>query len=124
MQDGAYAMLQGTKPQTLAYGLNDSPVGLAAWIIDKFRAWSDCDGDVETRFTKDELLSNITLYWATQTINSSVRHYDEDQHHPRQDANTRIDIPTGVAIFPKDLVPAPRAFADRFFNLSIADLAL
>lgn len=124
MQDGAYAMRQGTKPQTLAYGLNDSPVGLAAWIIDKFRAWSDCDGDVETRFTKDELLSNITLYWATQTINSSVQHYYEDQHHPRQDANTRIDVPTGVAISPKDLVPAPREFADRFFNLSIADLAL
>lgn len=67
-------MLQGTKPQTLAYGLNDSPIGLAAWITEKFRAWSDCGGNVETRFTKDELLSNVTLYWATETINSADRH--------------------------------------------------
>src|SRR6185295_19201021 len=63
MTEGAYAMIQATKPQTLAYGLNDSPAGLAAWIVEKFRSWSDCGGDVETRFTKDELLTNLTIYW-------------------------------------------------------------
>ncbi len=117
MEEGAYAMIQGTKPQTLAYGLNDSPVGLAAWIIEKFRTWSDCGGNVEARFSKDELLSNITLYWATETINSSIRLYYEDQHHPRKDGDTRIEVPTGVTIFPKDLVRAPREFGERFFNV-------
>ena len=65
-------MIQSTKPQTLAYGLNDSPVGLAAWIIEKLKSWSDNDGDVETCFTKEELLTNVTIYWVTQTINSAM----------------------------------------------------
>jgi len=69
--EGGYIMIQGTKPQTLAYGLNDSPVGLAAWIVEKFRGWSDCHSNVEQRFTKDELLTNIMIYWITETINSS-----------------------------------------------------
>ena len=71
--EGGYAHIQGTKPQTLAYGLNDSPAGLAAWIVEKYRTWSDCHGDVESRFTKDELLTTITIYWVTQTISSSTR---------------------------------------------------
>jgi hypothetical protein len=74
-KEGAYAMIQGTRPQSLAIGLNDSPVGLAAWIVEKFCLRSDCDGDVEKRFTKDELLANVTLYWATETIYSSFLPY-------------------------------------------------
>lgn len=74
-EEGAYAMIQATRPQTLAYGLNDSPVGLAGWIVEKFRNWSDCGGDVESRFSKDELLTNVTIYWATQSIRSSFTPY-------------------------------------------------
>ena len=117
MEEGAYALIQGTKPQTPAYGLNDSPAGLAAWIIEKFRSWSDCDGDVERSFTKDELLTNVTIYWTTETINSSFRIYYETQHNPPEHAGEYIGVPTGVAIFPEDLVPAPREFAERFFEV-------
>lgn len=117
MEEGAYAMIQATKPQTPAYGLNDSPAGLAAWIVEKFRSWSDCAGDVERCFTKDELLTNSTIYWATETINSSFRIYYETQHNPPSGGAERVEVPTGVAIFPKDLVPAPRGFAERYFAL-------
>src|SRR5208282_1260596 len=65
-----YQWIQGTKPQTLALALNDSPAGLAAWIVERFRTWSDCDGDVEQSFTRDQLLTNVMIYWITQTINS------------------------------------------------------
>jgi len=78
LEEGGYAHIQGTKPQTLSYGLNDSPAGLAAWIVEKWRTWSDCNGEVERRFTKDELLTTITIYWVTQTINSSTRLYSEN----------------------------------------------
>ena len=74
-EETGYQAIQGTKPQTLAYGLTDSPVGLAAWIVEKFRTWSDCGGDVERRFSKDELLTNITIYWATGAIGSSFWPY-------------------------------------------------
>jgi pimeloyl-ACP methyl ester carboxylesterase len=117
MQEAAYAMVQGTKPQTLAYGLTDSPAGLAAWIIEKFRSWSDCSGDVEKRFTKDELLANLTVYWATGTINSSIRLYYETMHNPWPNAGKRVEVPTGLAMFPKDLVPGPREWAERQFNV-------
>ena len=73
----AYAMEQSSKPQTLAFGLNDSPAGLGPWIGQKFHRWSDCDGDIETRFSKGELLTNLTIYWATETIGSSMRLYYE-----------------------------------------------
>lgn len=116
-QEGAYAMLQATKPQTLAYGLNDSPTGLAAWIVEKFRAWSDCEGDVERRFSKDELLTNIMIYWTTETINSSIRYYHETPPNPYGTASSRVEVPTALANFPKDIAPAPRAFAERFFNV-------
>jgi microsomal epoxide hydrolase len=117
MQEGAYALIQGTKPQTLAYGLNDSPAGLAAWMIEKFRSWSDCDGDVERRFTKDELLTNLTIYWATETIASSFLLYYEALRNPPPKAARRVTVPTGVAIPPKDIVPAPREFGERFFDI-------
>src|SRR5947209_9281454 len=81
LEEGGYAHIQGTKPQTLAYGLNDSPAGLAAWIVEKWRTWSDCDGEVERRFTKDELLTIVTIYWVTQTISSSTRMYLETRRN-------------------------------------------
>jgi hypothetical protein len=70
-KEDADALIQSSKPQSLAQGLNDSPAGLAAWLVEKFRAWSDCDGDIESRFTKDELLTHIMIYWATESIGSS-----------------------------------------------------
>ena len=117
MQEGAYAMVHNTKPQTLAYGLNDSPAGLAAWIVEKFRSWSDCDGNVENRFSKDELLANLTVYWATETINSSCRLYYETMHNWPQVAGKRVVVPTGMAMFPKDLFPGPREWAQRQYNV-------
>jgi len=117
MTEGAYCMLNATKPQTLAYGLTDSPAGLAAWIVEKFRAWSDCSGNVETRFTKDELLTNLTIYWATGTINSSCRVYYETMRNMSPFIGKYVDVPTGMAQFPKDLAPALRSWEERFYNI-------
>ncbi|MGE5242949.1 MAG: epoxide hydrolase family protein [Betaproteobacteria bacterium] len=114
-REGAYSHLQRTKPQTLAYALHDSPVGLAAWLVEKFRAWSDCGGRVETCFTKDWLLSTITLYWATETIHSSIRYYAEGAATDRPEA--RVDLPTAVALFPRDLLRPPRCWAERLYNV-------
>jgi len=111
--ESGYAMEQSTKPQTLAYGLSDSPAGLAAWIVEKFRAWSDCGGDVERRFSKDELLANLTLYWATGTIGSSVRLYYESVRD-REARWGRVEVPTAMAMFPKDMFPTPREWANRW----------
>ncbi|MEZ2441592.1 epoxide hydrolase family protein [Chitinophaga sp. RCC_12] len=119
--EGGYAVIQSTKPQSLAYGLNDSPVGLAAWLIEKFFSWSGCDGKLENTFTKDELLTNLTIYWATQTITSTVRLYYEAAVSIQQEEKSmeikKVEVPTGVAIFPQDVVPAPREFAERLFNV-------
>ena len=118
MQEGGYAMIQSTKPQTVTYGLNDSPVGLASWIVEKFRAWSDCDGDVEKRFSKDELLTNIMIYWVTETISSSARLYYEDvRTAPQLQAGQYIEVPAGVATFPKDLTVPPRELGERFLRV-------
>lgn len=117
MSEGAYAMVQATKPQTLAYGLMDSPAALAGWIVEKFRAWSDCSGDIENRFTKDELLTNLMIYWVTGTIHSSCRVYYETMHTLSQYTGTRVEIPTGMTQFPKDLVPAVREWEERFYNI-------
>jgi pimeloyl-ACP methyl ester carboxylesterase len=117
MQEGAYAMIQGTKPQTLAYAVNDSPAGLAAWIIEKFRSWSDSNGDIESRFTKDELLIHIMIYWVTQTANSAFRIYYESMHMPPEQTHDKPEVPAALAVFPKDLVPAPRDFAERLFDV-------
>jgi len=117
-EETGYQRIQGTKPQTLAYGLNDSPAGLAAWIVEKFRTWSDCDGEVERRFTKDQLLTNIMLYWAPEAANSSCRLYYEAVHADKfPPANFRVDVPTGCAIFPKEIIKPPRVWADRLFNV-------
>lgn len=125
MTEGAYALLQGTKPQSLAYGVNDSPAGLAAWIVEKFHTWSDCGDDVETRFTKDELLTNIMIYWATETINSSFRlYYDAMSAGAMTWISETLknwigssEVPTAFANFPKNILPPPREFAERFFKI-------
>jgi pimeloyl-ACP methyl ester carboxylesterase len=116
-REGAYAMLQSTKPQTLAYAVNDSPIGLAAWIIEKFYSWSDCSGDLEKVYTRDELLTNLTIYWVTQTAGSAFRVYYERMHHQRKDDGNKIAVPAAFCISSKDLVPAPREFAERVFNV-------
>ena len=113
-----YQQIQGTKPQTLGYALNDSPTGLAAWIVEKFRTWSDCGGDVERRFSKDELLTNIMIYWVTETINSSVRLYCETMRAGRFAASAeRVRVPTGCSIFPKEIYRPPRRWAEAHFNV-------
>jgi epoxide hydrolase len=103
--EGAYAQLQGTRPATLAAGLSDSPAGLAAWMVEKFRAWSDNDGDVESVFTKDELLTDITLYWLTNSIATAARLYYETMHTEGmlgRNVPGFVETPTGFASFAKD----------------------
>jgi pimeloyl-ACP methyl ester carboxylesterase len=114
-----YQQIQGTKPQTLSFGLTDSPAGLAAWIVEKFRTWSDCDGDVEKRFTKDALLTNIMFYWATATANSSCRLYCETMRAGKfPPTGFRVDVPTGCAIFPKEIVQPPRQWVEKIYNVA------
>jgi pimeloyl-ACP methyl ester carboxylesterase len=116
--EGGYSHIQGTKPQTLSYGLNDSPAGLAAWIVEKYRTWSDCGGDVESRFTKDELLTTITIYWITQTISSSTRMYYENQRQVWSlKSGERVQVPSGIALFPQEISRPPREWAERSYNV-------
>ena len=117
-REGAYAHLHATKPLTAAYGLNDSPVGLCAWIIEKFNSWSDNGGDIENVFTKDELLANVTLYWITQTIHSSMRMYNENSKNPMVfGQNDYISVPLAFAEFPKELPTPPRSYIEKGFNV-------
>ena len=117
-EETGYQGIQGTRPQTLAYGLTDSPVGLAAWIVEKFRAWSDCGGNVERRFGKDLLLTNIMLYWVTGAINSSFWPYFARRHGaPPLPDNQRIEVPTAYASFPREILHPPRAWAERLYNI-------
>jgi pimeloyl-ACP methyl ester carboxylesterase len=117
-EETGYQRIQGTKPQTLGYALNDSPVGLAAWIVEKFRSWCDCNGNPETIFTKDELLTNITLYWLTQTATSSARIYYENAHAAPVPASRRIDAPTACADFPKEVIWSPRKWMEARYNIT------
>jgi len=115
---GAYDHIQLRTPQTVAYGLNDSPAALAAWILEKFRDWSDCDLALETRFTRDELLANVTLYWMTETIHSSCRLYFEQRASPLHLApGERIEVACGIAHFPKDTPFPPRTWIERGYNV-------
>ena len=117
-EETGYQRIQGTKPQTLSYGLNDSPAGLAAWIVEKFRTWSDCDGDVERRFSKDQLLTNIMLYWVPETANSSCRLYCETMRSSKfPPTDFRVEVPTGCAIFPRELIRPPRAWVEKLYNV-------
>jgi epoxide hydrolase len=114
-----HVAINSTRPHTLAYALNDSPAGLAAWLLDKYRSYSDCDGEVETRFTKDQLLAHITTYWVTGTIASASRlYYERAQERTHSPAPPRVEIYTGCAIFPRDVKRAPRPWAERFYNIT------
>jgi pimeloyl-ACP methyl ester carboxylesterase len=115
--EGAYIAMHRTKPQTAAVGLTDSPAGLAAWIVEKLRAWSDCDGDVERRFTKDEILTNITLYWLKGTIGSSMRMYHANAAIPAAQHARRVEVPSGFSLFPADILHPPRAWLERMANV-------
>ena len=117
-EESGYANEQGTKPQTLGVALNDSPAGLLAWIVEKFRAWSDCDGHPENCFTRDQMLTNVMLYWATQTSASSARLYWESRHSgvPGQSLSF-VEIPTGVARYPKEPLRWPRSWVERQYNV-------
>jgi pimeloyl-ACP methyl ester carboxylesterase len=114
----AYQQLQRTKPQTPAFALMDSPAGLAAWIMEKFRAWSDCAGDLDRAFSRDRLLDNISVYWLTGTIASSMRLYWEDQGPGRQEPLPDVTAPVGHAQFPAEIIFTPRAWAERVFNIA------
>jgi pimeloyl-ACP methyl ester carboxylesterase len=115
--EGGYAAIQRSKPQTLAFGLTDSPAGLAAWIVEKLRTWSDCDGDIETVFTKDEILTLVTQYWITGTIGSSIRTYHANAAIPTEQLARRVEVPSGFSIFGGDVVRPPRAWLDRTANV-------
>jgi pimeloyl-ACP methyl ester carboxylesterase len=116
-EETGYQWIQGTRPQTLSFGLTDSPSGLAAWIVEKFRAWSDCGGDVEAAFTRDQLLANISLYWFTGAIGSSFFPYYFRMHRPWPIPEGRtIDVPTGYCEFPREILRAPRSVAAHTYT--------
>ncbi len=119
MSDGAgYQAIQGTKPQTLGYGLNDSPAGLAGWIAEKFHAWTDNDGTIESAVDRDDLLTNITAYWVTGTINSSTRlYYEAKKSGLFGPQGARVEVPTAGAVFPHEILRASRRFAERAYNV-------
>jgi microsomal epoxide hydrolase len=117
-RETGYQQIQRTKPQSLAYGLNDSPAGLAAWIVEKFRTWSDCAGDVERSFSRDRLLDNISVYWLTGTINSSMRLYYEDHGPGRAGTVPDVKVPVGHAHFPAEIITCPRRWAEAKFNIT------
>jgi pimeloyl-ACP methyl ester carboxylesterase len=116
-EETGYQWIQGTRPQTLSFGLTDSPAGLAAWIIEKFRIWSDCGGDVESVFTRDQLLANISLYWFTGAIGSSFFPYYFRMHRPWPiPEGGTIAVPTGYAAFPHEILRPPRSLAERTYT--------
>ena len=118
-EETGYQAIQGTKPQTLAFGLNDSPAGLAAWLVEKFRAWSDCDGRIENAISRDDLLTNISLYWMTGAIGSSFWPYYARMHGPWPvPAGQKVNVATGYAAFPKEILRPPRALAEQMYNIT------
>lgn len=116
-QEGGYQHQQSTRPLTLAQGLADSPTGLLAWLIEKYRAWSDCDGHLSRRFTDDFLLTQASLYWFTGTISTSFRPYYEYAHGLTRRVE-RVNVPTALALFPADLSQPPRSWAERTYNVT------
>jgi microsomal epoxide hydrolase len=113
----AYQAVQRTKPQSLAYGLTDSPAGLAGWLIEKFRAWTDCGGNLDAAFARDRLLDMISIYWFTGTIGSSMRSYFEDAGPGREISLPKVDVPTGHSVFPAEIIHTPRAWAELAFDI-------
>jgi len=117
--EAGYSAIQGTKPQTVGYALEDSPVGLAGWIVEKFRAWSDCGGHVERSFTRDQLLTNVSVYWFTATATSSARLYFEMRRAGAAAVpQAPVTVPTGVANYPGEVTKVPRAWAERRYNIT------
>ncbi|MCO5969347.1 epoxide hydrolase family protein [Actinoallomurus soli] len=116
-EEGGYQHQQSTRPLTLSYGLADSPAGLLAWIVEKYRAWSDCGGDLSSRFSDDFILTQASLYWFTQTISTSFRPYYEYARGLTRRVE-RVDVPTAVALFPADLSRPPRSWAERTYNVT------
>jgi pimeloyl-ACP methyl ester carboxylesterase len=118
-REGGYSHVQATKPDVLGPSLNDSPVGLAAWIIDKYRSWSDCDGDLDRRFARDELLTAVSLYWFTRSMPSAIRLYWEGRRRPMTFlAGDRVEPPVAIAHFPKELPTPPRSYVERGYNVT------
>ncbi len=116
-EETGYQWIQGTKPQTLAFGLTDSPAGLAAWLVEKFRSWTDCNGNPESALGRDEMLAGISLYWFTGAIGSSFWPYYARMHRPWPiPEGTTVDVPTGYAAFPKEILRPPRTLAARAYT--------
>ena len=116
--EGAYGHQHATKPLSLAYGLNDSPIGLCGWIIEKYYGWADCRGNIENVFSKDELLAQVTLYWVTETIHSSIRLYHENSEAPfHLSKDDFIKVPVGIARFPLEDPFPPRSYIERGYNV-------
>ncbi|MGE5814084.1 MAG: epoxide hydrolase family protein [Acidobacteriota bacterium] len=115
-EETGYQWIQGTRPQTLAFGLSDSPVGLAAWIVEKYRAWTDCGGDPRNALSMDEMLGNISLYWFTNCIGASFWPYYARLHGPWP-IDGKIGVPTGYCEFPREILRPPRAAAERVFDI-------
>jgi microsomal epoxide hydrolase len=117
-EESGYHLLQSTRPQTVGYALDDSPVGLLAWIVEKMRSWSDCGGDIESAFTRDQILTNVMCYWVTATAHSSARLYFENRRaladYP---LGVRVVVPTGVSSFPGDTYQCPREWLEHQCNL-------
>ncbi|MGI9591641.1 MAG: epoxide hydrolase family protein [Myxococcota bacterium] len=116
-EESGYAQIQGTKPQTLGYALHDSPVGQLAWIAEKFRSWTDCDGVIENAISRDDLLTNVSVYWFTGTGGSSARFYREQRVGGGLEVRPKLEAPLGVASFPKEVVRAPRAWIETKFDV-------
>jgi pimeloyl-ACP methyl ester carboxylesterase len=117
-EEGAYEHVHYTKPQTLAFALADSPVGLASWIVEKFYSWTDHDCDLLSTFPFEMLIDNLMIYWATETIGSSIRLYYEHRNFCAPfKASDHVSVPTAVCMWPRDLVNAPRKWAERFYNV-------
>ncbi len=115
---GAYSFIQGARPQTIGYLLDDSPAGLAAWIVEKFQEWADNDGNIEQSLTKDQMLTNVMVYWVTRTGASSARLYwERDQAPETMVPQAYVTVPTGVANFPGELIRTKRSHAERYFNI-------
>ena len=116
-EEAAYQLIQGTRPQTLSFGLNDSPLGLAAWMTEKFRAWTDCDGDPLNALSFDQMLRNISLYWFTECIGASFWPYYDRMHSPWPlGADETIDVPVGYAQFPCEIYRPPQSLAARQYT--------
>jgi pimeloyl-ACP methyl ester carboxylesterase len=116
----SHLVVQSDDPQTLAYGLHDSPAGLCSWILERRRSWSDSNGDVESRFSKDDLITTAMLYWITDTMVTSMRYYWEAQHNlwkPSHDRSPVVEAPTAITLWPQELMLMPTELMRSFYNL-------